>query len=362
MDAPVVVADEWPYVLSLLPADLAQSAVALAAFRRRREVRSAADLLRLALVYALGDLSLRQTAAWASLAGVAELSDVALLKRLRGASDWLGHLVLQFLSERGLTTDVPALRVRVVDASSLAEPGSQAADWRLHLGLDLGRQQITTVELTDPSGGEQLQRHPAGPGEVLLADRGYAHREGVAGVLAAGGQVVVRLAWRGFPLESQTGHPLDLVAAALVLGVGEVSDRRVWFRWRRQRFEVRLVTCRKTEAAAEHERQRLRKAARSKGRHLSPQTLAAAAFVFVLTSLPPETASATQVLELYRLRWQVEMTFKRLKSLHHLDAVRARDPALATCYLQAKILGALLVDELAREASFSPWGWRLNPP
>src|SRR5437016_2907839 len=91
---------DWPFLLTLLPEDLEQSAKATGALLRKRAVTSAAVLLRLAFAYGYCGLSLRDTALWAGVAGVAELSDVALLNRLRGAARWLGHLLTQQLAQR----------------------------------------------------------------------------------------------------------------------------------------------------------------------------------------------------------------------------------------------------------------------
>jgi hypothetical protein len=70
-----------------------------------------------------------------------------------------------------------------------------------------------------------------------------------------------------------------------------------------------------------------------------------AGFVLVLTNLPAAWSAET-VLELYRFRWQVEVAFKRLKSLLHLDHLRARDPELAQVYLLAKLVGVLLLERI----------------
>ena len=180
-----IVEAQWPYVLAMMPADLEETAYAKLALARRREIGSAGDLVRLALLYGFCDLSLRQTAAWASLIGLGELSDVAVLHRLEKAADWLGHLVVQFLQERGLTRKVPALSVQVVDATVVSRPGSRGTDWRVHVGLDLAEQRITQIEVTGVEGGETLSRHEVREGQVVLGDRGYAHREGVARVLEA---------------------------------------------------------------------------------------------------------------------------------------------------------------------------------
>jgi hypothetical protein len=362
MNAASLVEADWPYVLDLMPADLDQSAASMLALRRRREIDSAASLLRLALLYGLCDLSLRQTAAQASLIGLGQMSDVAVMKRLINAADWLGHLVLQFLQERGLTRDVPALSVRIVDATVICEPGSKGTDWRLHMGLDLAQLQISSVELTGPEGGESFLHHSAVPGQVFLADRGYAHRDGVASIMDQGAHAIVRIGWQSFPLETKAGKTIDLVACAETLGPGEIGDWDVQFRARGNVYQGRLLVVRKTHAAAEKAQKEVRHEAKHKGRRLDPRSLRAAHFICLLATLPREQLTAAQGLELYRFRWQIEIAFKRLKSLIHLDNLRAKGPALARAYLYAKILGALIVEELTHSSlAFFPWGYRLFP-
>jgi hypothetical protein len=81
----------WAEILARLSSDidLATTARDTKAFVRSRGVRDPATLLRLALAYGAGGLSLRRTVAWAEAAGVARISDVSLLDRLRNAKDWL---------------------------------------------------------------------------------------------------------------------------------------------------------------------------------------------------------------------------------------------------------------------------------
>jgi len=353
---------DWPYVLDLLPGDLDESAASKLALVRRREVDCAASLLRLALCYGFCDCSLRQTAAQAGLIGLGNLSDVAVLNRLRNAADWLGHLVLRFLQERGLAHEVPGLQVRIVDATTICEPGSTGTDWRLHLELDLAQLCITGAELTGPEAGESFLRHAAAPGQVFLGDRGYAHREGVASILDQGADVVLRLNWQNFPLETTGGRPVDLVTCAEALRPGEVGDFDVQFRCGQAQYPGRLLILRKTPAAAQQAQQQIRHEATRKGRKPDARSLRAAHFIYLFVTLPRDRLPALQGFELYRLRWQIEIVFKRLKSLLCLDHLRAKDPALARAYLYAKILGALLVEELSCSAlAFFPWGYRLFP-
>jgi len=362
MENKALLENEWQYVLNMMPADLEESAVAKLALRRRREIGSASGLLRLALAYGVCDMSLRQTAAWAELIGLGRLSDVAVLKRLKGASEWLGHLILRWLEERGLTTRVPPVPVRIVDASVICRPGSTGTDWRLHLGLDLASQRISTVELTGAEGGETLLRQPIEPGQIILGDRGYAQRGGAASVLDAGGHLVLRLNWQNFPLQGRAGGRLDLVTCLEILKPGEIGDWEVQFEHQGQLYPIRLVALRKSQAAAQKEQERIRKQARGKKRRPDQRSLRAAKFTYIITDLPKQQLPTAEALELYRLRWQIEITFKRLKGILHFDHLRAKDPDLARSYLCAKILGALIMDEMCNEAlSFFPWGYPLFP-
>ncbi len=124
---------------------------------------------------------------------------------------------------------------------------------------------------------------------------------------------------------------------------------------------LRVVALRKSPAAAEASRRKARQAAKRHGNTVTQATLEAADYVLLLTTLPETAASAADILELYRLRWQIECAFKRIKSLLHFDQLRAFDPDLAQTYLLAKILGALLVDSVRNpEPAFSPYGYPLR--
>lgn len=360
MNGPAALEEDWPAVLTLMPADFEESAFTKLALVRRREIGSAGDLLRLVFAYALCDMSLREVAAWADVQRLGHLCAVAVRQRLQHAHQWLGHLIVGFMQERGLAAAVPGVRVRIVDATVICEPGSKGSDWRIHLGLDLAQLSIASVELTDGSGGESFRRFDLAPDEILLGDRGYGSRAGLASVLDQGGHLVVRINWQNCPLETLDGHRVDLLRVLEPLQVGEIGDWPVQIRVANRVHQLRLVATRKTPAAAQKEQRTLRKAATKKKHAPDPRSLQAACFTYVLTDLPVSTLVGPQVLELYRLRWQVEMAFKRCKGILHFDHLRAKDEDLARTYLLAKILGALLVEELGRSApSFFPWGYPL---
>jgi hypothetical protein len=174
--------DPWSTVLADVgrSIDLEQSARSYGALRRRRGVESAGDLLRLALRYGPGGQSLRSTAAWAEMSGIASISDVALLNRLRKAGDWLCAIVDSLLPKLAIEPLNRPLRcTRLLDASSISRPRSTGTDWRLHASYDLRGSRFTHFELTGAEGGEVLQRFPMAADDIVIGDRGYARHTGL---------------------------------------------------------------------------------------------------------------------------------------------------------------------------------------
>jgi hypothetical protein len=98
---------DWERVVGRLGGTKAldESARATKAFQRPRAIKCATDMLRLVLAYCLGDAGLRSVAAWAAAIGLADISNVALLNRLRQSGAWLSLLIGHVLA--GVTPNPP---------------------------------------------------------------------------------------------------------------------------------------------------------------------------------------------------------------------------------------------------------------
>ncbi len=332
--------------------DLEASARASGALVRRRAVKDAASLLRLAFAYSVCGLSLRGTSAWSSLGAVAELSDVAVLNRLRKAANWLGGIVAAILSERmsGSVCATGGKRLRLVDATTLSCPGSRKTDWRVHVGCRLGAvPRIDQITLSDGSGGESLGRFACGPGDITIGDRCYAKAVDLAEVRANDADFIVRTGWNAVRLRDGEGGRFDLFAALEATperGVAEAAVMIAVDRAEKRLLPARLVILRLSGKEAAAARRRARRKSRKQGKTIKAETLRAAGYVLLLTSLDADRFAAREVLALYRLRWQIELVFKRLKSLLHLDDLPAKDPDLARCWIYAKLIAALLLEDM----------------
>lgn len=358
-DAASVLSNQFPELLARLPASLNLDAMALEtkAIQRRREVVDGAGLLRIALARGPGGLSLRQTAAWASLLGIAELSNPGVKYRLNQATGFLAALVDRLLAAKvpGAELRWPGRSLRLADGTCVSQPGSTGTDWRIHGVFDLGRGGFSHLELTDRHAGETLARGAPLAGEIRIGDRNHARASVLRRFRAeSGGQAdfIVRLGWNALQLRNRADRPFDLIGYLQCLPPGASAHEvnlSAAVGGTEPALAARLIVQRKPPEAAEVTRQALHRAAARKGKALDPRSLIAAEFMMLVTSLPKCGYSAPAILAAYRLRWQIELAFKRLKSLLHIDRLPTRTERGSQSWLCAHLILALLCDDLSQD-------------
>jgi hypothetical protein len=348
--------EDWKYLCQYLPENLSELAKATGTVRRWRNLKTGEELLRVILAYAMEDLSLRSTAAWSSQAAL-ELKDTSVLHRLRKAPPLLERVLAHLLTQRLRAEAAPGPEFRINDATVLSIPGSEGTDWRLHVVYDPAQCCLRRVEITDHRGGERLDRDRPRPGDVVCGDRGLAHASGIHAVTEAGAYVLLRMPWQNIRLEDAQGRAVDMDQTLKRGEHGDMGTTIYVPLEGKTPVRARLLIRPLPSEAASRNRQRLRRNAAKKGRTPSATALRLAGYFCVLTTLPEDLASNDVVLELYRLRWQIELFFKRCKGLLHFDQLRAFDPRLVRTYCLAKLIEVALIQCLHEEAiSFSPWG------
>lgn len=361
-----VLREDWRVLQGLFPAgweDLGRSSGAVA---RLRGFNSLSDLFRTLLMHVGCGWSLRETAVQAKLAGIADVSDVTLLNRLRQSEDWLRQLCQELWRDSGVNLE-PALKgqpVRVVDATVVKEPGKTGGQWRIHYSMRLPSLECDRFDLTPTQGktaGEKLGRFKFQKGELVLADAGYSNPPGIAAVVNAGADVCVRMNRASLPLQDGKDRPFALLKKLKTLRkAGETAEWQVSVKSGKQRIAGRLCGIRKSEDAIQRAQRRLLLRQQDGRGRVTPESQEYACYVLVFTTLPKSRASAAQVLECYRLRWQIELVFKRLKSLVQLGHVPKHDDQSSRAWLYGKLFVALLSQKLSRAGrAVSPWGYYL---
>lgn len=322
------------------------------AFERARKVKCAVDQLRLVLAYCWGWRGLRLTAAWAEAIGLASLSNVALLKRLRKSADWLEQLVCRLIStgtrEAGLAA-AKGRSVRLVDATSVAKAGRDAREsggrWRIHSVFDLASECFTVFELTDESEAEVIDRADVVAGEIRICDRAYLQPDRIVKVLGKGADIVVRAGWNNARWLDRNGNRLDLIALLKKARRKGFVDQPIWIKGSAKTpIALRLVAIRKPKQQRDLAIDKLKRHARDKGRNLLPNTLIAAEWVILVTSLDENEYPLSAVSALYRLRWRIEIAFKHLKSGVGLVGPPGVDARSAKAHILCNLLLALLTE------------------
>lgn len=356
-----LVADDWEIVREFLPPGWEEQARKTGAWRRSgRKLAGPDALLRILMIHLAAGYSLKETATRARQAGLGELSAVAIHKRLLASEEWLRWLAAK---ERALLEPkAPRLnqqrRLRAVDATTVSEPGSTGTDWRLHYAINLTNLQCDFFELTDVHGGETWRRVPVENGDVVLGDRVYSNPAGVSHVLRAGGDVLVRLNPHTLPLYTADDKRLQVLSAVRRLKVGQYLDLPAVVKSASgETFTGRMIALRRSAAATRREQRRIQQKASKQQKPVSEQRLRTARYLLIWTSLPAVHA-ASEIAEYYRWRWQIELGFKRMKSILGLGHLPKKDPATARAWLHGKLLISLLVERMIQAANtFSPWGY-----
>jgi hypothetical protein len=338
----------WPSVVAILPSDLEQTAQRTGALERCRKVPNAAALMRLIFAYALSDLSIKDVAAWAAGLGILAMSGPAFFYRFRRSEQWLQTVLGQMLSDE-VSVHVQGLRLRIVDATVITGPAAGGTDWRVHAVIHPETGVFQSVELTDVKGGESYSRHKIQPGQIVLGDRAYCKAPGIASVVNQGGHVIARLSPHTIPvcnLKKQKINLLSYEDKILKMGARGLNV---------------LIPVPPDKTTKSHKTWDLAKAKAWIPAPVVGARTIKGTVIWVLTTLTPEQISDAMVLDLYRLRWQVELLFKRLKSLLHIDALPTRDGPTAKSWILARLLAAVVAQKMVQpSAPFSPRGYRLG--
>lgn len=347
------VAGDWPMIEAQLPANWRALAgdhgisVADVPAQLGAKVRDLSIPLRLVLFHVGTNTSLRSTTAMAAAAGLIDMSAVALHKWMRKMGAFLAALLAVVVDgARGFAAQLWAgYEILIVDATTVARPGSDGATARVHYALRLTDLQPIFVEVTDEKGGETFRRFAAlvRPGQLWIGDRGYTNPPGIAAIASKGADVLVRHNRWSLPLYDAGGDVIDV--RAKLQRLSKPGRAREWAAWVHpqgaSRIRGRMCAVRLPPDKAEEARLRIR---REHGNsHVSAEMLEMAEFVVLFTTVPKERLSLDRVLELYALRWQVELTIKRDKSIAGLDQL----PNYRDDTIRSWILAKMLLTQLA---------------
>jgi hypothetical protein len=358
--------EDWPVLLSFFPdnwIELANEANVLKKLRKDKDVE---NYLRTLLIHIGCGYSMRETATRAKIAGLADVSDVALLGRLRKAKKWLHSLCAALFKEQGIGAGhgCDQFQVRLFDATNVKEPGPTGSLWRIHYSVQLPSLTCDFLKITPTKGkstGESFFQYSIKKGDHIIADRGYSTASGIHHVASKEAQVIVRVNTSSLVLLDLQNQPFDLLTRlATIEKAGDVRSWNVLVPGKSKSLQGRLCAVRKSNEAIKLAHKKLVHNASKKGSELKPETLEYAKYIIVFSTFSPERFSDVDILNWYRCRWQVELVFKRFKTIAQLGHLPKHNDDSAKAWLYGKLFVAMLTEKLIHYASaFSPWGYNL---
>jgi hypothetical protein len=349
-------------MLRLLPEGWEAKAKELGALQRAREIKTPGELLRLILLYLTQGKSFAGTSAIVQLSGEAALNKMAVYKRFRNSAAWLQWMCEHIYRRAGLTAAKPVWlknkNVILVDGTEDIKCGVRRQCYTLHYSLDLFTLGARELLVTDRRTGEKLSNFKwLGKGDIVMGDRMYGTVRGVAHLKKLKAGYVLRIQTRAFPVFDSRKQKMDILQRISRLKAGKIADITAKCVINGRYEPVRVCAMRKDWDSERKGMKRLVKANQRKrgGKPVSELQSENNKYIIVVTSLGKEI-SAAQVLELYRARWQIELAFKRLKSLFHYNDLPANHSDSVRSWFYGKLLLAALCETLVNTGRFSPCG------
>lgn len=344
-------------VMKVLPTGYEDACYSTKAIIRRRGVTNAGNLMVLSLFHLLNGCSLLEISEIARMAKLGEMSDVAFMKRFEQSGEWFKWIATQLKTDGMANYEKPeylaGYSVVGVDASDVTEKGRSARTWRLHYALDIFEMCSDSYKITDQRVGESLVNFDFKPNQLVIADRIYSTINGIKHCLERGANYILRMRANSFSLYDENGNKVNILDRLNDLKDGEYADIPLCAgNLSGERMSTRICAMRKSPEAAAITANKLRRKESKKQRKISDETKSFNEYIVVVTSLPNDT-SAEQVLETYRLRWQIEMQFKRMKSILGFGEIPKRRSASVRTWLNGKLMLALLLERVIATA-FSP--------
>jgi hypothetical protein len=345
-------------LLRRLPEDYESKCYETKAIIRRRGVGGAGELMILALYHLMNGCSLTEISEIARLSKLGKMSDVAFMKRFEQCTEWFVALNAELIESDVTRFAKPKWLEQyttiAVDASDVTEKGRSGRLYRLHFALDIFNMKTVQYKITTQQTGEKLQNFEIKSGYLLLADRIYSTLNGIKHCVSNGGEYIMRLRKNSFRYWDSEGQRVELLEKLRALDESENLDMNLFISdGEGGKLPVRVCAKRKDAEAIEETHKKYRRKSIRKQETIAPETIEFNEFIVLVTSLAEPTPE--EILATYRYRWQVEIYFKRLKSVIGYGQLPKRRENSVFAWLNGKILIALLIEKIISE-DISPLG------
>ena len=283
----------------------------------------------------------------------------AVFTRYQKCAEWLCWLCETIYRNNKAIIEAPEWlgerKVYVVDASDEPVHGSDKVDYRLHYAIGLFDRGMKEMALTKAEQGEKVSNFKTFThNDRGMRDRAYCSKQGIAYLLGLGSGFLLRFGTKRFHVYTKAGREVGVLGYFKGLQPGESGEKTLYYEYEGEYQPLRFCVLRKTKEAEQKGLEALLKTRMRKhgDKNVSKAQRAYNRYVVLVTSItdvPPEL-----MLELYRQRLQIELVFKRLKSLFKYHEIPVHVEQSARAWFYGKLLLAALGETWVNKGRFSP--------
>lgn len=351
---------QWGKILELLPKDWENKCRELKVFQRGRGISNVEELLRLNILHVTEGGSFNSTSAITKLGDSANLNKTATYNRIKKSWPWLKWLCKNICRNAGLITEQPewlkGKRTIIVDGSDESIKGSNKTDYKIHYAIELFKLECLQFQLTDNKTGETLTNFEVEKNDLFIGDRAYGTITGMEHVRNAGGDFLLRLKTNPFTLYCEDGTKLNLLKEIQSLSLNEWKCESIfaYYKIKEELKPIRICVMKKDEKEYEKALKKMkRKRCKNQLGDISDDALEFNKYIIITTSLN-EDVTTECVFNLYRMRWAIELVFKRLKSIFGLGEMPVKNEESVKSWFYGRLLIAIIAETLVNNGRFSP--------
>jgi len=345
-------------IIKRLPEGYEQACYETKGMERKRKIKNPIELMRLVLLYLVGGYSLIEMTVIAYELGIAKIKDSGFLKKFAKCEKWfewiIGEMKPKAIIEYKAPKGFEKYQIMAIDASDVKEKGRSGRIYKLHYAIELLKMSAASYKITTQKIGESLLNFNIGQNWLVLADRIYGSLVSMEHCLKSCANFILRLKYNAFKLYNEDGSDIDLLEKLKSITSDVAEDIDVYVKFAKLGFtKLRICAIKIPDDKIDNVVRQFKHKDSKKQRKTSNQALFMSKYVVVITALPI-SISADDIIALYRLRWQVEIYFKRLKSIIDFGNVPLRRQDSVMTWLNGKLMISLVIEQMLSEVSFPP--------
>ena len=345
-------------LMAELPKEYEEECYNQGAITRRRGVANSADLMMLSMFHLQNGCTLLEISEVARITKLGKMSDVAFMKRFEKCGNWFRAINQKIATKELINYQRPnwmeEKTVVAVDASNVTEKGRSGRTYRLHYAMDIFKMGSLDHMITDLKVGESLVNFKLKPGYLVIGDRAYSTIRGIEHCEKNGAEFILRMRKNSFTVRNGSGEPIDFLDAIKSVESEKLVDVRTYAtNLYGQKVAIRICAKKKDPEAITRTQKKLKCKESKKQLIISDETKVFNEYIVVVTNLKDDIP-AEEILEAYRLRWQVGIYFKRLKSILDFGELPKRRIDSVIAWLNGKMMIALLIEVLLSKTAFPP--------